>query len=138
MRVPYRSDDAEIARRARDTNGRKATEAGFGRDRAKTYSRGGADPGNVVAVSQTYNQFKGAGSHTAAMPEGLAQFFIQAMSPANGLVVDPFAGSGTTVTVARSLGRRAFGIELHDGYVAEARRRVAAGLHDDVPGRLVS
>lgn len=137
VRVPYRSDDAEIARRVRDTNGRKATEAGFGRDRAKTYSRGGADPGNVVAVSQTYNQFKGAGSHTAAMPEGLAQFFIQAMSPVNGLVVDPFAGSGTTVTVARTLGRRAFGIELHDGYVTEARRRIAAGLHDDVPGRLV-
>ena len=137
VRVPYKSDAAEIARRARDTNGRKATEAGFGRDRSQTYRHGGADPGNVVAVSQTYNQFKGAGSHTAAMPEGLAEFFIRSMSPENGLVVDPFAGSGTTVTVARRLGRRSFGIELHEDYVAEARKRIAAGVADDVPGILV-
>lgn len=138
VRVPYKSDAAEIARRARDTSGRKATEAGFGRDRSQTYRHGGADPGNVVAISQTYNQFKGAGSHTAAMPEGLAEFFIRSMSPENGLVVDPFAGSGTTVTVARRLGRRSFGIELHEEYVAEARARIAAGVADDIPGMLVS
>src|SRR5699024_9360195 len=109
IRVPYKSDPAEIARRARDKNGRRTTEAGFGRDRSQTYRHGGADPGNVVNVSQSYNQFKGV-SHTAAMPEGLAEFFILCMSPENGLVVDPFAGSGTTVTVARRLGRRSFGI----------------------------
>lgn len=137
IRVPYKSDEQEIARRAKDENGRRATAAGFGRDRAKTYSHGGADPGNVVQVSQTYNQFKGAGSHTAAMPEGLAEFFIKAMSPENGLVVDPFAGSGTTITVARKLGRRSFGIELHEDYALEARRRIAAGIATDVQGSLV-
>lgn len=137
VRVPYKSDAQEIERRAKDTNGRKATEAGFGRDRAKTYAHGGADPGNVISVPQTYNQFKGAGSHTAAMPEGLAEFFVRCLSPENGLVVDPFAGSGTTVTVARRLGRRAFGIELHEGYAMEARRRIAAGMAEDVPGSLV-
>ena len=136
VRVPYKSDSAEIARRARDTNGRKATEAGFGRDRAQTYRHGGADPGNVVSVSQTYNQHKGV-NHTAAMPEGLAQFFVKALSPENGLVVDPFAGSGTTVTVARRLGRRSFGIELHEQYVIDARQRIAANVADDIPGTLV-
>lgn len=78
VRVPYKADVAEIERRRRDTNGRRNTEAGFGRDRAKTYSRGGADPGNVISVCQTYNQFKGsAGKHTAVMPEGLAEFFVK-------------------------------------------------------------
>lgn len=136
IRVPYKSDAQEIERRSRDLNGRRATAAGFGRDRSKTYSKGGADPGNVISVSQTYNQFKGAGSHTAAMPEGLAEFFVRCMSPENGLVVDPFAGSGTTVTVGRRLERRAFGIELHEEYAEEARRRVAAGLDNDIEGEI--
>lgn len=136
VRVPYKSDLAEIERRMKDTAGRRATAAGFGRDRAGTYKHGGADPGNVVNVSQTYNQYKGV-SHTAAMPEGLAEFFVRCMSPAHGLVVDPFAGSGTTVTVARRLGRKSFGIELHEEYVNEARSRIENDVADDVPGTLV-
>jgi site-specific DNA-methyltransferase (adenine-specific) len=43
-----------------------------------------------------------------------------------GLVLDPFAGSGTTLKVARELGRDALGIELHPGFAELARRR--AGL----------
>jgi DNA modification methylase len=136
IRVPYRADVSEIERRARDTNGRRNTAAGFGRDRTKTYSRGGADPGNVVNVSQTYNQHQGV-AHTAAMPEGLAEFFIKAMSPLDGLVIDPFAGGGTTVVVGRRLGRRAAGFELHADFVTEARRRIAEDDADDIPGSLV-
>lgn len=131
IRVPYRADDSEIARRSRDTNGRRNTDAGFGRDRTKTYLNGGADPGNVVSVAQSYNQHRGV-AHTAAMPEGLAEFFIKAFSPPEGLVVDPFAGGGTTVVVARRLGRRAAGFELHDQFVAEARRRIAEDIADDI------
>src|SRR3954469_4459057 len=102
VRVPYKADAAEIARRKRDTAGRPTTAAGFGRDRTKTYLLGGADPGNVVAIPQTYNQHRGV-AHTAAMPEGLAEFFIKAASPVGGIVIDPFAGAGTTIVVARRL-----------------------------------
>jgi DNA modification methylase len=136
IRVAYRADEAEITRRARDTNGRRNTEAGFGRDRTKTYLHGGADPGNVVTVAQSYNQHRGV-AHTAAMPEGLAEFFIKAFSPEDGLVIDPFAGGGTTVVVGRRLGRRAAGFELHEEFVSEARRRLAADIADDTPGELV-
>lgn len=135
IRVPYKATVDEIARRKLDRNGRRNTEAGFGRDRTKTYLNGGADPGNVVAVPQTYNQHKGV-AHTAAMPEGLAEFFVRAASPAGGLVIDPFAGGGTTVVVARQLGRRAGGIELHKDFVTEAQRRLDLGEADDVPGAL--
>jgi DNA modification methylase len=134
VRVPYKADLAEIARRKRDTLGRRSTEAGFGRDRTKTYLLGGADPGNVVSVSQTYNQHRGV-AHTAAMPEGLAEFFIKAACPAGGVVIDPFAGSGTSVVVARRLGRLAGGFELHEHFVAEALYRIAEGVASDVPGR---
>lgn len=137
IRRPYRADASEIARRERDTSGRRTTEAGFGRDRRNTYVHGGADPGNVVSVAQTYNQHRGV-SHTAAMPEGLAEFFVKCMSPAGGLVFDPFAGSGTTVVVARRAGRRAAGFELHDSFASAARDRVANDLADDIPGSLMA
>lgn len=135
VRVPYKADEAEIARRKHDTLGRRSTAAGFGRDRTKTYLLGGADPGNVISVPQTYNQHRGV-THTAAMPEGLAEFFVRAASPPGGVVVDPFAGSGTTIVVARRLGRLGGGFELHERHVAEARRRIADGVADDTPGGL--
>ena len=137
VRVPYKADEAEIERRRLDRLGRRNTEAGFGRDRTKTYRLGGADPGNVVNVPQTYNQHRGV-AHTAAMPEGLAEFFIKAMSPAGGVVIDPFAGGGTTTVVARRLGRCAGGFEIHEKYVYEAQRRIRLNLADDVRGMLVN
>lgn len=136
VRVPYKADDAEIARRKLDRLGRRTTEAGFGRDRTKTYLLGGADPGNVVSVSQTYNQHRGV-AHTAAMPEGLAEFFIKALCPQGGVVIDPFIGSGTTTVVARRLGRRAGGFDIHEEFVQDARQRIAADIADDTPGELV-
>jgi DNA modification methylase len=137
VRVPYKADEAEIARRKRDTLGRRSTEAGFGRDRTKTYLLGGADPGNVVSVSQTYNQHRGV-AHTAAMPEGLAEFFIKAASPVGGIVIDPFAGGATTIVVARRLGRQAGGFEIHEQFVEDALRRIGADIADDLPGQLVT
>ena len=136
IRVPYKADAAEIERRRRDKLGRRSTAAGFGRDRTKTYMLGGADPGNVVTVAQTYNQHKGV-AHTAAMPEGLAEFFIKAAAPQGGLVIDPFAGGATTVVVARRLGRLAGGFEIHDEFVEEGLRRIAADVASDTPGQLV-
>lgn len=136
VRVPYKADEAEISRRKMDSLGRRNTKAGFGRDRTKTYLLGGADPGNVVSVAQTYNQHRGV-AHTAAMPEGLAEFFVRAMSPAGGVVIDPFAGGGTTVVVARRLGRQAGGFEIHEEFVREARRRIADNVAEDVPGALL-
>ena len=132
IRVPYRTTEDEIERRKLDVNGRRNTEAGFGRDRTKTYLHGGADPGNVIAVPQTYNQYYGAEGHTAAMPEGLASFFIRACSPADGVVVDPFAGSGTTQLVARRLGRRAGGLDIHQHHVDGALRRLGADVPPEV------
>ena len=136
VRVPYKADSQEIARRKLDKLGRRNTAAGFGRDRTKTYLLGGADPGNVVTVAQTYNQYRGV-AHTAAMPEGLAEFFIKIASPEGGTVIDPFAGSATTVVVARRLGRRGGGFEIHEEFYTEARRRIAEDIAVDTPGLLL-
>jgi hypothetical protein len=42
-----------------------------------------------------------------------------------GTVLDPFAGSGTTLAVAADLGRNAIGCELNESYIGLARKRIA-------------
>lgn len=66
------------------------------------------------------------------MPEGLAEFFVRALCPPGGVVLDPFAGGGTTTVVARRLGLAAGALEIHPEFV-EARRRIAADIAEDVP-----
>ena len=135
VRIPYKTSPSEIERRRLDKNGRRETLAGYGRNRAQTYEKGGADPGNVVSVPQSYNQHYGV-EHTAAMPEGLAAFFVRVGSPVGGVVVDPFCGSATTQVVARRAGRRAGGLELHEEFVEIGRDRLARDEADDAPGHL--
>ena len=43
-------------------------------------------------------------------------------------VLDPFCGSGTTLVVARRLGRHSVGVELNPGYARDARARLAADM----------
>ena len=116
--------------------GAEVLKQGFGRDRTKTYLLGGADPGNVVTVSQTYNQHRGV-AHTAAMPEGLAEFFIKAASPAGSIVIDPFAGGATDHCRGTSTRPSGRGLRNPSAVRGEALRRIEADLADDIPGQLV-
>lgn len=63
-------------------------------------------------------------AHFATFPEALVEPCIRAGSREGDLVLDPFAGSGTTLAVARRLGRRAVGIELQPDYLPLIQRRV--------------
>jgi len=71
----------------------------------------------------TTKPYKGA--HFAVMPPKLVEPCILAGSPADGVVLDPFAGSGTTLAVAIANGRSAIGIELNPEYVPLALERIA-------------
>lgn len=66
------------------------------------------------------------GAHFATFPEKLVERPILAGSPLGGLVLDPFCGSGTTLAVAKRLGRHYLGIDLNPKYVSMSRRRVGA------------
>ena len=60
--------------------------------------------------------------HFALFPEKLITRPILAGCPKNGIVLDPFIGSGTTARVAKKLGRNYVGIELNPEYVSMARQ----------------
>lgn len=64
-----------------------------------------------------------SGAHFATMPEKLVEPCILAGCPLGGLVLDPFVGSGTVVSVAQRLGRRGVGVDL--SYQDLARKRTA-------------
>jgi len=57
-------------------------------------------------------------AHFATFPEDLVKPCILAGCPESGIVLDPFAGSGTTLLVAKNLNRHAVGIELNPDYCA--------------------
>ncbi|MEZ4223405.1 MAG: site-specific DNA-methyltransferase [Polyangiaceae bacterium] len=59
-------------------------------------------------------------------PEALLERLIQALSHEDDLVLDPYAGSGTTVAVAARLGRRAIGIDASPEALSVARKRLRA------------
>lgn len=65
-----------------------------------------------------------SGAHFAVMPPDLVEPCIKAGCPEGGTVLDPFAGSGTTLAVAAELGRNAIGCELNPDYIALAERRI--------------
>lgn len=67
-----------------------------------------------------------AGAHFATFPRALVAPCVLAGSPVGGTVLDPFAGSGTTLVVATDHQRHAIGIELNPEYVALARARLQA------------
>lgn len=64
------------------------------------------------------------GAHFATFPEELPRRCILAGCPEGGTVLDPFAGSGTTLAVAVALGRKAIGIELNPEYVELIHERM--------------
>ena len=70
------------------------------------------------------NGFRGA--HFAVFPEKLIEPCILAGSPEGGMVLDPFAGSGTTGVVAKRLRRDFIGCEINPDYAQMAADRIAA------------
>jgi DNA modification methylase len=79
-----------------------------------------------------------SGAHFAVMPAALVEPCIKAGCPEGGTVLDPFAGSGTTLAVAAELGRSGVGCELNPEYIRLAERRIkdareSVALFEGVP-----
>jgi DNA modification methylase len=81
--------------------------------------------GNVIRVpAYRPPNVKELGYHVAAYPEELVALVLASFSDPNDVVLDPFLGSGTTLKVARSMGRRGVGYEINEEFLPLIRSRI--------------
>lgn len=71
---------------------------------------------------------EGVGGHPAYFPEDLARDHILSWSNEGDTVLDPFSGSGTTLKMARLMGRKGIGIEVNQEYCDITKKRLAQQL----------
>ena len=76
-------------------------------------------------VEKRFTTLPKANNHPTVKPIALMEYLINMVTKEGQTVLDPFAGSGTTLIAAKKLGRKYIGIELEPEYVkiAEARLR---------------
>jgi site-specific DNA-methyltransferase (adenine-specific)/site-specific DNA-methyltransferase (cytosine-N4-specific) len=86
--------------------------SGFGKNVSNWLNREKVYPTNVLLLATECNNK----SHSAAFPDALPEWFIKLFTNEGDTVLDPFMGSGTTVVVARRMGRNAIGIEIVPEY----------------------
>lgn len=84
----------------------------------------GAKPRDVFEIPVLCNGTEERNEHPTQKPEELIRRMIAASSAPGDLVVDPFAGSGTTAVVATRLGRHYLTGDADGRYVGLARRRL--------------
>jgi DNA modification methylase len=84
----------------------------FGKNISNWVGREMAYPTNVLHMATEC----GNKNHSAAFPKTLPAWFIKLFTAENDVVLDPFAGSGTTCLAAYELNRRYIGIELKEQY----------------------
>lgn len=80
--------------------------------------------GDLPHDVQKVNVSAGTDGHSATFPTRLIEPRILSSSPRDGIVLDPFAGTGTSLVVAASNGRRAIGFELNERFVRAARKKL--------------
>ncbi len=90
------------------------------------YNPNGSKPSDVWDILPEDTQNRQV--HFAPFPEDLCRIPLLATSPPEGLVLDPFCGTGTTMLVASRLGRKSVGIDVSLEYLELAHRRTATLL----------
>lgn len=84
----------------------------------------GANPGDIWEFSHVHYCQESRTPHPTQKPEGLIERMVLASSNVDEIVLDPFAGSGTTLRVCQQLDRRSIGIEMNADYIALIERRL--------------
>lgn len=85
-----------------------------------------ADPniGRIKRCVWSLNTANSVERHFATYPENLIEIPIKACTREGDVVLDPFAGSGTTLIKARKMGRKYIGIEINKDYYKIINRRL--------------
>lgn len=106
---------------------RKRRPPHTGHIEASSYASEDGGPKLMRSVLQVRSEH-GRAVHPTQKPLGILRPLIEYSCPQDGLVLDPFSGSGSTLLAARDLGRRAIGIELDESYCEATVARLAQGI----------
>lgn len=116
----------------RTTHGDSENLSGRAREKAENgfyflrYNADGPMPENIWDIVPEDEHRED--SHCAVYPVELCELPIQATCPEDGIVLDPFAGTGTTVVAANKLNRRGIGIDASVDYLKTAKDRLDSGV----------
>jgi len=106
------------------TRDESKVNSGFGKNISNWVGRNMAFPTNVLHfATECYNK-----NHSAVFPKALPEWFIKLFTKENDWVLDPFAGSGTTLEVSQDLMRNSVGIEILPEYCELVNKRTAPYL----------
>ncbi|MGE0716222.1 MAG: site-specific DNA-methyltransferase [Alphaproteobacteria bacterium] len=84
--------------------------------------------GNIVRIpAYRPPNIKSMGYHVAAFPEELVALLMETYTDVGDVVLDPFLGSGTTLKVARHLGRTGVGFEVNSEFRGLIEKRINEG-----------
>lgn len=86
----------------------------------------GKNPGDVWEIPNVKAGHVEKTDHPCQFPVALAQRLVKALCPPDGLVIDPYMGSGSTGVAAISEGRKFSGCDIEPRYVKIARARIKA------------
>lgn len=101
--------------------------SGFGKNISNWIGREKVYPTNVLRLATECSNR----NHSAVFPEALPRWFINLFTKEDDMVLDPFAGSGTTLRAAHLLGRNAIGIEIQEEYYQLATSQTAGYLLEE-------
>jgi len=107
------SDSERVSGRARELK-----EKGF---YFLKYHPNGTKPKDVWDILPEDTQ--GQAGHYAPYPEDLCKIPLLATCPENGVALDPFCGTGTTMAVAFQLGRKSIGVDIERRFIELAEER---------------
>lgn len=114
-------------------NGKNAV---YGAGMGGGYHPGFADvgsPSRFFYCAKASDEDRLGSAHPTVKPIALMGWLVRLVTPVGGLVLDPFAGTGTTAMAAMQYGRRAVVIEREAEYLADIARRVAHVAGQDTP-----
>lgn len=128
----YSSSMLKLLSSQKYNSGKRPSEHHIG-EKSFLQNNGGAIPPNVLTIANTgsnldYHEYcrkRRLTPHPARMPKELCEFFIKFLTTPKNLIVDPFAGSNTTGSVAEQLKRRWVSIEPRKEYIAGSLCRFA-------------
>jgi site-specific DNA-methyltransferase (adenine-specific) len=94
--------------------------SGFGKNISNWVGKETVYPTNVLHFATECSNK----NHPAAFPENLPEWFIRLFTQENDTILDPFAGSGTTLSVAQRMNRNSVGIEILPEYYEILKQKI--------------